>query len=89
MAGMSATRLTEQERGDWANHYPEDGEPCPDCHHGILEVQSFGAFHCREIHANCCGINGVTLDDSDDEDEEGAGCGWSGIYKIDESREES
>lgn len=71
---------TEQEKADWENPWPEDGEQCPECHHGILEVQQFGQGAGLAVHAWCGGLNGTKLEDADDDDAEGAGCGWDGVY---------
>ena len=62
---------------DWENEIPEDGEPCPECNGGTLETQRFG----KETWAWCVGLNGVKLEDADETDEEGAGCGWEHIFK--------
>ena len=71
---------TEQEKADWENPWPEDGEQCPDCGHGQIEVQEFGQGAKKEIHAWCVGLNGTKLEDADEGDEEGCGCGWCGTY---------
>ena len=72
--------MTEQEKAGWALPYPTDGDQCPECHHGVIEVQEFGDGGGKEAHAWCTGLNGTKLEDADEDDEEGAGCGWSGIY---------
>lgn len=59
---------------------PEDGDQCPECRHGQLEVQDFGAGAGKEVYAWCVGLNGVRQEDADEEEEEQAGCGWSEVY---------
>jgi len=49
----------------------EEGAPCPECHHGLVEVVEFGHGATKEVHAWCGGLNG----DKDD------GCGWEEIYQ--------
>ncbi len=78
---------TEQERGGWEKSWPQDGEQCPDCHHGLLEVQEFGQGRGLEIQAWCAGLNGTKLEDADEDDEEGCGCGWSGSYHPNKENE--
>ena len=62
---------TEQEKADWENEWPEDGEQCPDCGYGQIEVQEFGQGAGKEIQAWCVGLNGTKLEDADEDDEEG------------------
>jgi hypothetical protein len=72
-------RESEQEKAGWNNPWPEDGEQCPECGHGLIEVQEFGQGAGLEVWASCVGLIGCTQEDAE-EDEEGAGCGWSGRY---------
>lgn len=55
-----------QEQAGWENPIPQDGEQCPKCHHGILDVQKFGP----ETWVKCFGLEG-------DED---SGCGFEHIF---------
>lgn len=71
---------TDQERGDWAKHWPEDGDTCPDCR-GQVETQEFGVAGQADVVAWCVGINGTRQEDADESDEDGCGCGWEGTFK--------
>lgn len=84
-------RQSEQERGDWTHEWPEDGEQCPECSHGMIEVQSFGHPDAPgyEVHAFCVGLNGTKLEDASEDEEGDCGCGWSGIYHPNRHNEPS
>lgn len=74
-------QTTEQDKAEWEHPWPSDGEQCPECGHGIIETQEFGHTKSFVVVAYCTGLNGVKLEDADERDEDGCGCGWEGSYK--------
>lgn len=77
--------MTEQDKAGWERPWPQDGEHCPECGHGLLEVQEFGSGPVRDVWAFCGGLNGCSREDADEDNEEEmrmCGCGWTGRYQT-------